>query len=53
MQDLFVFDQRGVDAEGRILGDMTATGLRPSFAEKFALAGIQLPETVFLPKVRT
>jgi len=50
MQDLFVFKQIGVDAEGRILGHMTATGLRPSFAEKFTLAGIQLPDSVFLVK---
>jgi len=49
MQDLFQFKQTGVDAEGRILGHMTATGLRPTFADKFTLAGIQLPETVFMP----
>ncbi len=48
MQDLFVFKQTGIDSEGRILGHMTATGLRPSFADKFALAGIQLPESVFM-----
>jgi pilus assembly protein CpaF len=49
MQDLFQFKQTGVDAEGRILGFMTATGLRPTFADRFALAGIQLPEAVFMP----
>jgi pilus assembly protein CpaF len=49
MQDLFQFKQTGVDAEGRILGYMTATGLRPTFADRFALAGIQLPEAVFMP----
>ena len=52
MQDLFLFKQEGVDAEGRILGELTPTGLRPTFADKFALAGIQLPESVFLPKMR-
>ncbi|MEE8347208.1 MAG: CpaF family protein [Dehalococcoidia bacterium] len=50
MQDLFVFKQTGVDSEGRILGQMTATGLRPSFADRFAMAGIQLPDSVFLVK---
>jgi pilus assembly protein CpaF len=50
MQDLFQFRQTGVDPEGRVLGDMTATGLRPTFSEKFALAGIQLPESVFLAR---
>jgi pilus assembly protein CpaF len=50
MQDLFQFKQTGVDPEGRVLGHMTATGLRPSFADKFAMAGIQLPESVFLAR---
>jgi pilus assembly protein CpaF len=52
MQDLFVFKQAGVDQEGRILGHTTATGLRPTFAERFDMAGIQLPESTFLVKVR-
>ena len=51
MQDLFQFKQTGVDPEGRVLGHMTATGLRPTFGEKFALAGIQLPESVFLARM--
>jgi pilus assembly protein CpaF len=50
MQDLFLFKQTGVDPEGRVLGHMTATGLRPSFADRFAMAGIQLPESVFLAR---
>jgi pilus assembly protein CpaF len=43
MQDLFLFDQRGVDEEGRIVGEMKSTGLRPSFAEKIEAQGIRLP----------
>ena len=50
MQDLFQFKQTGVDPEGRVLGHLTATGLRPSFADRFAMAGIQLPENVFLAR---
>jgi len=50
MQDLFQFVQTGVDSEGRILGYQTATGLRPTFAERFALGGIELPEAVFLAR---
>jgi pilus assembly protein CpaF len=49
MQDVFQFNQTGVDAEGRVLGHVTATGLRPTFADRFELAGIQLPEAVFMP----
>jgi pilus assembly protein CpaF len=48
MQDLFTFNQTGVDSEGRIIGRLTATGLRPTFAERFNQSGIQLPESVFL-----
>lgn len=50
MQDLFQFVQTGVDSEGRILGYQTPTGLRPTFAERFALAGIELPESVFIAR---
>ena len=50
MQDLFQFTQSGVDPEGRVLGNMAPTGLRPTFTDKFALAGIQLPESVFLTR---
>jgi len=52
MQDLFRFKQTGIDPEGRILGRMMPTGIRPTFAERFEVAGIQLPERLFLAKVR-
>ena len=52
MQDLFRFRQTGVDPEGRILGSMAPTGIRPSFAERFEMAGIKLPERLFLATVR-
>ncbi len=47
MQDIFTFNQTSVDSEGRIIGRLVATGLRPTFAERFPQAGIQLPEAVF------
>ena len=47
MQELFRFEQRGIDAEGRLVGDFRPTGIRPQFAEKFAIAGIQLPHDIF------
>jgi pilus assembly protein CpaF len=48
MQDLFRFVQTGVDEEGRILGSILPTGIRPSFAEKFEAAGITLPGSLFM-----
>ncbi len=52
MQDLFRFRQTSIDEEGRIQGQMAPTGIRPGFAERFEVAGIQLPERLFLAAVR-
>jgi len=48
MQDLFRFEQRGVDSDGRVVGAFKSTGLRPVFADKFEIAGIHLPADMFL-----
>jgi pilus assembly protein CpaF len=47
LQDIFRFEQKGIDENGRILGQLQATGIRPSFAEGFEQAGIALPEGLF------
>ena len=47
MQDVFVFEKQGVSPEGRILGQFTATGIRPKFAEKLSASGITLPANMF------
>jgi pilus assembly protein CpaF len=42
--DLYLFDfDAGVDPEGRHLGGLQATGLRPAFSEELAWLGIELP----------
>lgn len=46
MQDLFLFDQTGIQ-NGRVIGSLKSTGLRPSFAEKFAINNIELPSEIF------
>ncbi len=44
LTDLFTFDHlAGVDAEGRALGELHSTGIRPRFTERLAAAGIELP----------
>jgi pilus assembly protein CpaF len=40
MQDLFLFEKRGLDANGRVKGRFVATGVVPSFDEKLKAAGI-------------
>ncbi|MBX6341599.1 MAG: CpaF family protein [Thermomicrobiaceae bacterium] len=46
MQDVFVFEQTGVE-NGRIIGRMKPTGIRPKFVEKFEAANIYLPPNIF------
>ncbi|HLF87822.1 MAG TPA: CpaF family protein [Anaerolineales bacterium] len=46
LQDIFVFEQTGVQ-NGRVVGMLKSTGLRPRFYEKFAMNGIELPAGVF------
>ena len=40
MQELYVFDQRGVDASGRVVGEFRSTGIRPKVMERIERAGI-------------
>ena len=47
LQDIFVFEKRGVSAEGRVLGRFAATGILPKFNEKLIAAGIHLPTEIF------
>jgi pilus assembly protein CpaF len=48
MQELFRFDfDMGFDDEGRSLGRLKSTGLRPHFEEKLAAGGIQLDDAAF------
>jgi pilus assembly protein CpaF len=42
MQDLFAFAAGGVGENGEILGEVNATGLVPSFVDRFEAAGIDL-----------
>jgi pilus assembly protein CpaF len=47
LQDIFVFEQTGVDERGKILGRLRPTGIRPKFAEHFSRFGIELPPEMF------
>ena len=50
MQDIFVFDQTGRDANGKIIGRFKPTGIRPKFVEKLLANGIKLPAELFWPR---
>jgi len=47
MQDVFVYERRGVDKEGRVVGRFRPTGVRPRFAERLKVYGMELPRSFF------
>jgi len=47
MQDLFVFEKRGVSEDGHVIGRFASTGIRPRFYEKLLAAGIRLRPELF------
>jgi pilus assembly protein CpaF len=47
LQDLFVFEKRGLNPDGRVVGRFAATGIRPKFYEKLLAAGIRLRPDLF------
>ncbi|MHB1225833.1 MAG: CpaF family protein, partial [Gemmatimonadaceae bacterium] len=42
-QELFRFRKRGIAQDGAVVGEFEATGVRPQFAERLRVAGIDLP----------
>lgn len=46
-QDIFTFEQRTIDEDGRVRGTYRATGTRPRFAARLARFGIDLPPELF------
>ncbi|MHC1697397.1 MAG: CpaF family protein [Geobacteraceae bacterium] len=47
MHDVYVYEQRGIDKDGNVIGEFKATGVRPFFAERFRVYGYDIPEGTF------
>jgi pilus assembly protein CpaF len=47
LQDIFVFEKRGLNPDGQVVGRFAATGIRPKFHEKLLAAGIRLRPDLF------
>jgi pilus assembly protein CpaF len=47
MQDIFVFEKTGLNAEGKVMGRFRATGVRPKCWERLRGSGILLPADMF------
>ncbi len=47
LQDIFEFKQTGLDSEGRVQGQLRATGAVPTFIEEIAVRGISFDRSMF------
>jgi pilus assembly protein CpaF len=51
MQDIFLFQQRGIDQEGKAHGKFVTTGIRPTFWPRLEAAGVTLAANLFQERV--
>ncbi|MCE9562859.1 MAG: CpaF family protein [Planctomycetes bacterium] len=51
LQDLFDYHQTGVSGQGKAVGMFRATGVRPSFMERFATANCPVPPDLFTERI--
>ncbi|OPY06462.1 MAG: putative conjugal transfer protein [Syntrophus sp. PtaB.Bin001] len=49
MQEIFVFQQTGVDSKGQVKGRFEVSPVLPRFLERFKSMGIPVPQRMFSP----
>ncbi|PSH05239.1 MAG: pilus assembly protein CpaF [Acidobacteria bacterium] len=47
MQEIFVFEKRGIGINGRVLGRFYSTGVMPRFVDKIRASGFSIPSNLF------
>ena len=47
MSEIFKFDQTGITSDGRVIGELKPTGIRPLFSPRLEAAGFKLGPEVF------
>jgi pilus assembly protein CpaF len=47
LSDIFKFDQTGIEPEGKIIGEIRATGIRPMFTPRLEMVGYKLRGEIF------
>jgi pilus assembly protein CpaF len=47
LQEIFRYDRRGLDGDGRVIGEFRPTGVRPAFADRLKAAGIEFNLNLF------
>src|SRR5689334_14995032 len=51
LQDIYHYEQEGIDERGRAFGRFEATGVRPTFMDRLEAAGVRLPASAFRQRV--
>lgn len=51
LSDIFKFNQTGVTQDGKVIGEVNATGIRPNFTPRLEAAGFKLGAEIFAPKI--
>jgi len=51
LTDIFKFEQTGVSAEGRVIGEINPTGIRPNFTLRLEASGFKLGAEIFATKI--
>ncbi len=47
LTDIFKFEQTGIAADGKVIGQLKPTGIRPLFTPRLEAAGFKLPPEIF------
>jgi pilus assembly protein CpaF len=47
LQEIFTLERHGVDEEGTVIAEVVPTGIRPRFADRLRLAGVELSAELF------
>jgi pilus assembly protein CpaF len=53
LQEIFTFKQQQITGDGKVIGRLMATGIRPAFLEKFERYGVGLESSLFNGKPAT
>ena len=51
MQDIYHYQQKGIDEQGRAVGQFLCTGVRPKFMDRLESNGVRLPASAFRQRV--
>ena len=50
MQEIYRYARKGIGEDGTVIGRFEPTGVRPTFTERLRIAGVELPNEMFIPR---